>query len=611
MIKVIKIIKIIIFTFFVYSSILAQDSIIINKNTIRDNLKYLASDELKGRFPGTEGIENAAKFIEEKFKTFGLKNFNNSYRQEFLVTTALKATENNSVVFENIVQRVGLPENKWPRMKMPWVLGKDFSPLSFSENGKASGEVAFVGFGITAPELNYDDYEGIDVNGKVVIIISDSPDGERKEGQFSRYSDMRYKATNAKNRGASGIIMIRIQGDSMNVFERLEYVNFAKNSGIIAVQAQRQSLTKFFPKNKVLIELEDSIVKYKKPKSFVLPNVTVEINVDLEDIKSPTYNIIGYVEGTDEKLKDEYIVIGAHYDHLGYGGPTSRYKGMKEQIHNGADDNASGVVGLIELASYFANNPTKRSIVFASFSAEEMGLLGSSYFVKNSPMELNKIITMINLDMIGRFKNELTIFGYNTGSSFEKYIDSFAVYLGLKTVKATDAYGPSDHMSFYIAKIPVMMIFTGIHEDYHKPSDDWDKINYDGMIKIINFNSKLIKSIANDELRPVLKEIKMESTEHRSTRDGQYSNVYFGIIPGFEESPLGCKINGATPGSPADKAGLKPNDIITEMNNTKIKNLYDFMYKLRELNPGDKVEVKYIRDDKEYKTIVEVVAKTK
>jgi len=595
--------------FIVFSSnfLHSQDSITLDKSALRDIVKFLASDELKGRFPGTDGMEQAAKFVETKFKASGLKPFNNSYRQSFDVTTSYSAGDNNIVTFETIVQRIGVPKERWPRMKQSWELSHDFSPLAFSDNGKVNGEVAFVGFGISAPELKYDDYEGIDVKGKIVILMSESPDGEKKDGEFSRYTDLRYKATNARNKGALGLIMIKIQGDSMNVFERLDYSNVGGNSGIVAIQAQRQSLTKFFPKNRILIQIEDSIIKYKKPGSFILPNVTVEISADLSENKSQTYNICGYVEGTDPLLKGEYIVIGAHYDHLGMGGPTSRYTGKKPMIHNGADDNASGVAAMLEFADYFAKNPTKRPLIFCAFSGEEMGLLGSSYFVRNLPVNKDQIIAMLNFDMIGRLKDELTIFGFSSATIFESIADSLTTFTGQKIIKASDAYGPSDHSSFYAEKIPVLMIFTGVHEDYHKPSDDWDKINYDGMIKVIDFSSKIIKSIADNDNKPVY--VESSKTERPANRDAAYSNVWFGIIPGFEESPVGCKINGASPGSPAEKAGLIQHDIITKINGSPIKNLYDFMYKIREFKAGDTVDVTIVRDEKEIEVKVTLVAK--
>ena len=310
----------------------AQDSVIVNKEKMKEAVKFLASDELKGRFPGTEGMKAAADYIENQFKSAGLAPLSGSYRQNFNVTTALKPGDSNQVIFETVILRPGIPKEKLPKMKQPWKVGEDYVPLAFSENGTCNGELAFVGFGISAPDLNYDDYAGIDVNNKIVVMISDSPDGERKDGEFAKYSDMRYKATNARNKGAVGIIWVRIQGDSMNVFERLEYKNIGKNTGIIAIHAWRQSISKFFPKKESLISLEEEIIRTRKPKSMIIPFSTVSMRVDLKDIPSETSNIYGLIEGTDSKLKDEYIVIGAHYDHLGFGGPTASGTGKRNDL---------------------------------------------------------------------------------------------------------------------------------------------------------------------------------------------------------------------------------------------------------------------------------------
>ncbi|MFA5512153.1 MAG: M28 family peptidase [Candidatus Kapaibacterium sp.] len=568
-----------------------------DSDRIHEAVKYLASDELKGRLPGTEGGDKAADFIVNHFKTSGLKSWNNSFKQEFMISTGYKYGESSSVAFETIVQRPGVPADKLPKVRQNWVLSHDFVPLGISENGKVEGELAFVGFGISAPEIGYDDYEGIDVKDKIVVLISESPDLDKKDGEFAPYSSLRYKASNARNKGAIGIIMVRIQGDSMNVFERPEFENRGKNTGIVAVQAWRQSLSKFFPKNKTLIAAENNIVKNRKPESFILPNVRVYINSELIDVESPTHNVIGYVEGSDPILKDEYIVIGAHYDHLGYGGPTSLNRsGGKPQIHHGADDNASGVSALIELAYAIAKNPLKRSVIFSSFSAEEMGLLGSAHFIDNSPVDLSKIVAMINMDMVGRMKkNELTTFGTSSGSYFDNIIDSLDLIDTLSIIKASDAYGPSDHASFVVKDIPVLMFFTGVHEDYHKPSDKADKINYGGIVWSVSFIHRVAETIGNYHARPIFTKTESHSKSMKSEREHSYGEVWFGIIPDFGEHPLGCKISGATPGSPADKAGMKADDIITKIDDAEIKNLYDFMYKVRAHKAGDTLNVHILR----------------
>lgn len=600
---------------FSIQKIFSESSSASNSKT-KDAVKYLAGDDLKGRFPGTEGIEKAALFIENVFKEIGLKAWDGNYRQKFGVATSMQTGASNNVFFETIVQRPGIPKDKLPRVKQNWVLNQDFVPLAFSINGNVNGELAFVGFGISAPELKYDDYEGIDVKDKIVILLSENPDKDKKDSPFAQYSSLRYKATNARNKGAKGIILVKIQGDSMNVFERLEYVNIGKNSGIIAIQAWRQSISKFFPKDKSLISLENNITSTKKTCSFILPNVFASLDVELLDVVSDTYNVWAYKEGSDPALKNEFIVVGAHYDHLGYGGPTSmKAAGTKPQIHNGADDNASGVAGMLEIARLINEKNTKRSIIFCAFSGEEMGLLGSAHFVNNPPVPISNIVTMFNLDMVGRMKkNELTVFGTSTSPFFTSIIDSLDLIDTLAITKASDAYGPSDHASFVTKDIPVLMFFTGLHEDYHKPSDDTDKINFQGIDWTVNFITSALEVIGNAPEKPKFLKSTVEAPQRRTDREHGYGEAWFGIIPNFEESTLGCKISGASPGSPADKAGLQANDVIIKIDDVEIKNLYDFMYKVRAHKVGDILNVQVLRG-KDYTEKVEMkvtlTAKTK
>ena len=279
-------------------------------------------------------------------------------------------------------------------------------------------------------------------------------------------------------------------------------------------------------------------------------------------------------------------------------------------IFNGADDNASGVAGIIELAYLLKNNPPKRSILFIAFSGEEMGLLGSAWFIKHPAVSINKIAAMFNFDMIGRMKTEegLTIFGHTTASGFDALIDSISGLTQLKVIKGADIFAPSDHVSFNAAKIPVLMFFTGLHDDYHKPTDDWNKINFDGMAKTVNYSYKVLQTIANMQSKPVYLE---NTTPNQSTNNSSFSNVWFGIVPDFEECPLGCKISGTSSGSPAEKADLLKGDIITKIDDTPIKNLSDFTVKIKEKKVGDIVIVHLLRGESKEEITVKVTLAAK
>lgn len=603
-------------SFFPFLILVTSISVFSQKATSPEALKvaeyvrFLASDELEGRFPGSDGNFQAANFIEDKFSRFGLKPFNGSYRQNFPFPKRYIISKKTSVVWNKLIEKPGLPKEMWKLIQKPWVLGKDFQPLAISDNGTVTGELAFVGYGITATDIDYDDYEGIDVTGKIVIILIDSAEGQPKDERFIPYSKISYKAMNAREHGAIGIIFVKVQTDSANVFYPLRISSMIKNSGIVAVQASRTELAKFFPPNANLYPVELEIQKTKKPKSFFIPNTSVTITVELnkEDVDIP--NVVGFIPGTDPTLSGEYIVIGAHFDHLGWGTENSLYRGKIPLIHNGADDNASGISAILYLAEKLSQNPLRRSIIFVAFNAEEEGLLGSSYFIKNPPVSLEKIVLMVNFDMVGRLRdNKLNIFGTGSSTTFDKVVDSIAVIDGLVLTKGSEGYGPSDHSSFYGAKIPVLFLFTGAHSDYHLPTDDFEKINCDGIIKVAEYSYKILQRYGNTTEKPDYLIVKSEKKDsHRGGSPG-YSKVWFGIIPNFEENPKGLRISGVSPGSPAEKAGLQADDVIIQMGKKKVKNLYDLTYILREFKPNEIVDVIALRNGKEICFKVKLVAK--
>ncbi len=568
-----KLALLIISSFLIATALDAKD---INQKELTEYVKYLSSDELKGRFPGTPGIEAAAKFIETNFEKAGVKPINGTFRQDFEVTTGIELGERNFIAFGEI----GIDA------------GPQWLPTAFSENGTAEGELCFVGYGITAPDLKYDDYEGINIKNKIAVILTSTPEGNSTESDFYAFSQLRYKATNARNHGASAVIFLPTITGEDHVPE-LEYASMVKNSGVIAAFASHEAFNQIVGENKIKF-IEEEMLGSKKPASRDL-GVKVKMEIDLRDVKEKTSNIIGVVEGTDPHLKNEYIIIGAHYDHLGMGGPTSLHK-SGPAVHNGADDNASGTAGVIALGYKIAAKPMKRSVILMGFSAEEMGLLGSDYYVQNSQKEIKNAVAMFNMDMIGRLReNKLTLFGVGSSPLWEQVSDSLAKEVDIKIIENNEGYGPSDHSSFYKKDIPVLMFFSGTHGDYHSPNDDWDKINYPGMEKVLNLVYSYIETVSNKSDKPQFVEVKEADSKAKRGRHSYKSGAWFGIIPNFEETPLGCKISGASPGSPAMKAGLQENDIITTINGKEIKNLHDFMYTVREYKPGDVLDVIVLR----------------
>jgi Zn-dependent M28 family amino/carboxypeptidase len=343
---------------------------------------------------------------------------------------------------------------------------------------------------------------------------------------------------------------------------------------------------------------------------MLLQNVKVEIETETKTIEKTGRNVGGILEGNDPILKNEYIVIGAHYDHLGIDQlkESSMYKGKEPMIHHGADDNASGTSGLLEIAEKFGEikSQLKRSIIFLAFSGEELGILGSTYFTNNPAVELKNIIAMLNMDMIGRLNEEksLTLIGAGTSSEWHNLLNEKNTY-GFKLGFNESGTGGSDHQSFTNKNIPVLFFFTGTHTDYHKPSDTADKINNDGETKVVNYVFDIANTLNHQEKRPDFVKVAEPANQQRMTKP----KVTVGTVPEFGYNGSGYKISGVTEGGPAAKAGMKAGDIILKFGNKTIGNIYDFMYAMGNYKAGEKVDVVVQRDGKEVTLNVELMAK--
>jgi hypothetical protein len=343
-------------------------------------------------------------------------------------------------------------------------------------------------------------------------------------------------------------------------------------------------------------EIQEKSRSDQKPGSFSIPGVVVSLSSDVQKERSQTKNVLGMIEGSDPKLKDEYLVIGAHYDHLGLGGAGSLVPDTVA-VHHGADDNASGTAGVLELAQAFSSRESKpkRSILFMSIGAEEEGDLGSDYFVKHPLVPLQKIVGMVNLDEVGREKDStLIVYGTGTSPLWDTLLTKFNAPKHFNLKLNPEGFGPSDHASFYAKDIPVLFFFTGAHPDYHKPSDTWDKINVDGEQAILEYVEKIALEIADHGEKPLFARVDMP----RQTGGTAGLRVYFGTVPDFAEQVDGLKVSAVRKGSPAEKAGVMGGDIITMFGGKTIKNIYDYTYALQDFKPGDEVELTVKRGDK-------------
>lgn len=554
-----------------------------------EHVKVLASPELKGRGTGTAELEKAGQYIAARFRRYGLKPLNGKdYRLKgFQVTTNA---------------RLG-PNNRLTTGAQPLEPRRDFVPFNFSSTGAAEGEVAFAGYGITAPEYHYDDYAGLDVKGKFVLIFRHEPqEGDEKsvfDGKnLTTHSQFASKASNAKMHGARGVILVNDvaqQPGEEDRFEKLETTLGLDDMGIFFVQVKFEEAARIAAKaGKDLKEIAAAIDRDLKPQSFEVAGARVKLEVDIQRDLRTVHNIAGYLPGQTE----EYVIVGAHYDHLGLGGPNSLAPNQIGTPHLGADDNASGTAGLLELARHFASQPKQqRGILFLAFTGEELGLLGSSHYANNPELPLAKAVAMINLDMIGRMQDsKVHVSGMGTGSTLKKTVDEISPKYGLNLVTADQGgYGPSDHMSFTLKQVPVLFFFTALHRDYHRPSDTWDKINAPGAAKLLGMVAEIASTLANGEDRPQYVRLAPPAPSGGMGGGGGYG-AYFGSIPDFTEIPNGVRFSDVRDGSPAANAGLKAGDILIEFDGKPIQNLHDFTYALRAKKPGQEVLVKVLRD---------------
>ncbi len=557
-------------------------------------VKTLAAPEMAGRASGSPGMERAARYIASEFERAGLEPGGDarSYFQSFDVVTGIRLGQGNRLR----VQQGERTEE--------YQIGRDFTPFSFSDSGEVHGEVVFAGYGITAPELQYDDYAGLDVTGKIVLLLSGEPRERDAESPFRRpeayrYTEVRYKVLNAREHGARGVILAAnplAQGDEPERLFAFRGITSVSQSGILAVNALRRVPEAVLAgTGRSLREVQQAIDRTLAPQSFSVPGVQVEIAVRLISEHGQAWNVIGVLRGTDPDLREQAVVVGAHYDHLGQGGETSLAPSRYGEVHPGADDNASGVAGVIGLAREFAaTGGARRTVVFVAFAGEEMGLLGSTQYVGRPTVPLERTVAMLNMDMIGRLRERLYVFGVDTGKEFREMLETANRDTAIQLRLGGDGYGPSDHTPFYAKDRPVLFFFTGPHEDYHRPSDTPDKIDARGMEQVVRLIAGVLRRLA-DGPEPVIFARAAPSTPPRSRGSGAGYGPYFGVIPEFGQPEEGVKLGGVRADSPAEKAGLQAGDLIVRFDGKVVRNLEDFVFVLRGKRAGDRVEVVYRR----------------
>ena len=558
-----------------------------------EDVKALTSPAMEGRGDGTKGLTLAAQLIENRLKKLGLKPAGtSSYLQPFTVVTGARLRSGNRFT----VQTTG-------HSKSELQSNQDFVPFSFSSSGSASGALVFAGYGASANEFQYDDYGALDVKDKIAVVLRYEPAGfAAKTGHhgLTQHSQLVTKAINARNHGAKAIVLIngKLGEGEEDLLTRFGSVSGPEDAGILFVHVKNAVAESWFQAaGKSLADVQNQINTSSKPASFSFPeNLRASLNVNIESTRATVNNVLAYLPGRT----DEYIIIGAHYDHLGRGNFDSLAPSEIGQIHPGADDNASGTAGLLELARLLApqKGQFQRGILFSAFAGEELGLLGSAEWVKAPTLPLDKAVAMLNMDMIGRIREDkVYVGGVGTGSSFKMLLEDAQSKSGLKLEYSAGGYAASDHTSFVSKHIPVLFFFSGLHSDYHKPSDTWEKINASAAARLLELISDVGLQLANASTPPTFVAV-VEDKPVGGTGGGGYG-PYFGSIPDFGQVERGVRFSDVRPGSPAAKAGLKAGDTLVQFNDKPIKNLYDFTDALRRSKVGDVVQVKVLRDGQE------------
>ncbi|MGB2987429.1 MAG: M28 family peptidase [Phycisphaerae bacterium] len=576
----------------------------ISAEDLRADVTFLASDECEGRLTGSPGVLRAAQYIAAAFRDAGLQpaGEHNSYYQGFEFTSGVRQVSGRN--------RMAIVTSSDAGVSAPCKLDTDFRPLTYSANGIAEGEVVFAGYGLVEPQSatgkEYDSYTGLDVSGKIVLALRDLPEDvspERRQ-ELARYAGSRYKAKLAADRGAKGFLLVA----GPNSPDAGKLIRFRQGDRTASVPIVAASISGeladrlLAPAGKDLKTLQTLLDGGQvNPHANISSGTCVQLEMKLERVRKSCRNVIGLLPPTEGS--DEYVMVGGHYDHIGHGvGLGSLAKeGEKGQIHNGADDNASGTSVVLELAGAIAEarrtaepSEPQRGVAFACWSGEELGLVGSSQFVNHPTIPLDKIVAYFNFDMVGRLRDDKLIV-QSIGSSpvWRGLVERRNVPAGFDLALNDDPYLPSDSTAFYTKGMPTLALFTDLHEDYNRPTDDPETLNYDGMARITSFAKRLVEDAANPEFEIAYAKIKRSAP----AGSGMGMRAYTGIVPDFAAGGMeGMQLADVRAGGPADQAGLKGGDRIVEFAGQKINSLQDYADALTGAKIGQPVTVVVERD---------------
>ncbi len=565
---------------------------------LRADVGYLAAERLGGRMTGSEGEALAAEYIAAQLKALGAKPLPglDGYAQPFDFTAGMN--DGGSTIEITVDGK-----------KQSWS-GDDIQALSFSDNATVSGPVVFAGYGLSIPEekgFGYDSYFGLDVKDKIVVVLRYVPEDVDDEIRaiLARYSGLRYKALHARELGARALVLVTgPRSPNAGSTIPMTFDTALGGSGIAAASVSGEVAEVLFsglPEGGLEKVQEELDTGNPHVQGFELTGVTMSLSTKVLREKRTGHNVVGWLP-PEGGPADDWVVIGAHFDHLGTGdrGNSLADKEQQGEIHHGADDNASGVAAVLDLARRLAKQPSPVNTALAFWSGEEIGLLGSTRFIESGALPADKIRAYINFDMVGRMQEgKLNLQSVGSSPDWPRLIEQTNVVAGLDVALQNDPYLPTDSTAFYQAGVPAIHFFTGSHEDYHKPSDTADTLNYEGLEEIVTFATLLTRRISR--LEAPLTYAEVERTRE-SGGDRDTVRAYTGTIPNYTEEIEGLLLSGVVGGGPADQAGLQKGDVIIKFGERDIANIYDYTFALDVAKIGEPLEIVYVRDGEKHTT---------
>ena len=606
-------------------------------------VERLADDELEGRLTGSDGIRKAADYIIDQLEALGaeplpgLDGFRQAFSYTAGVTDAGTTLRIEGLDGARIAGSDGKERTVRTASSSGEILRPDFFPppppdpppppgasgtgagrdappppdpgepsiraLSFSATGAAEGSFVFAGYGLSVPDTDdfgYDSYATLDVTDKIVVVFRYFPEDTEGElrATLARYAGLRFKALAARERGAAGLIVITgPRSPNAGALVPLTFDTAVSSSGIVAATVDGELGAAIIESAGESIEAVQASLDSGNPHvtGFDLP-LEGSIEAQLERQEATGHNVIGYLPPTGESEPAKpFVMLGAHYDHLGRGRAGDSLARGEEagEIHNGADDNASGVAAVLSAGARLANTERDRGVILALWSGEELGLLGSTDFVEQAPVPMDAVAAYLNFDMVGRLRdNTLNLQAVGSSSIWTDLAAELNEPIGLDLTFVADPYLPTDVRSFNASDVPSLNFFTGSHEDYHRPTDDSHTINYEGLDRIVELGTAVAANLATRPDAPDF--IRVEQVAQRG--GGATMRIFTGTIPDYTQEVEGLSLSGVVGGGPAAEAGLQGGDIIVGLAGQSVTNVYDYMYALDLLKVGEPAEVVFIRD---------------